>query len=727
MKDILKAVVFGGLFAIPFLTLYVENDYFFPFITGKNFWFRIIVEIVLAAWVLLALYDRQYRPRFSWILGSFGALIVIMFFANWFGEYPLKSFWSNLERMDGFVTLIHIFGYFVVLGSTLHEKRYWKYFLITSVVVAFFVALYGMAQYAGVGVVEKKVRIDSRLGNAAYMAIYMLFHVFVVMWLFVESKVKIHRIVYALLGLLFVFALIQTGTRGTTLGLMAGLATTAGYIGLFGARFRQFRNYALGIFALLIIAAGSLYAARDTEFVQSSLVLSRIANISIDDLSIRFTIWGMAAEGVKERPLLGWGQGNFSYVFNERFEPSLHGGEQWFDRVHNIMFDWLIAGGILGFLAYASIFVSCLYYLLWRPIFNKDDTFDVLERGVLVGLLAGYLTHNLVVFDNIISYIFFGTILAYLHARTSQIIPKIDEVFVPHKLITQMVAPIVIVSAGFVVYYVNVPNMQAASDIIDAFQASEPMERLAAFEQAFERESFANQEITEQLAQQAMSVGSRQGIDPEVREAYITLADEKLQELAKDKPGDARVHVFMSSFYRAIGDYERAKEQIDIARNLSLNKPSIIIQQAILEYSTGNLEGFRDYMKEAYELDTSNTEAQTLYSAAFYYLGDVEAARALVDDRVLPEFARTDFAVSAVQQSGDLETLGRIFEQRIKQEPNDPQHRASLAYIYNQQGDAEAAEAVLRQAAEDIPEFAGRANCFADNIAAGLAPEEGCE
>jgi hypothetical protein len=66
MKDILKAVVLGGLFLVPLLTLYVENDYFFPFITGKNFWFRIIIDVTVAAWVFLALYDAKYRPRFQY-------------------------------------------------------------------------------------------------------------------------------------------------------------------------------------------------------------------------------------------------------------------------------------------------------------------------------------------------------------------------------------------------------------------------------------------------------------------------------------------------------------------------------------------------------------------------------------------------------------------------------------------------------------------------------------
>jgi hypothetical protein len=36
MKDILKGIVYVGLFAVPFLTLYVANENFFPYITGKK-------------------------------------------------------------------------------------------------------------------------------------------------------------------------------------------------------------------------------------------------------------------------------------------------------------------------------------------------------------------------------------------------------------------------------------------------------------------------------------------------------------------------------------------------------------------------------------------------------------------------------------------------------------------------------------------------------------------
>jgi O-antigen ligase len=113
---------------------------------------------------------------------------------------------------------------------------------------------------------------------------------------------------------------------------------------------------------------------------------------------------------------LGYGQSNFNYVFNEYYDPRLYAQEQWFDRSHNIFFDWLVTGGFLGLLAYLSIFVAAVYYLFIQP-FRKGapETFTVIERGILLGLLAGYFTHNFVVFDNIVSYIFFAITLGLIH------------------------------------------------------------------------------------------------------------------------------------------------------------------------------------------------------------------------------------------------------------------------------------------------------------------------
>ena len=57
-----------GVFLVPFIPLIVASSMFFPFITGKNFAFRIIVEVLFALWLLLALRNPEIRPKRSFIL-----------------------------------------------------------------------------------------------------------------------------------------------------------------------------------------------------------------------------------------------------------------------------------------------------------------------------------------------------------------------------------------------------------------------------------------------------------------------------------------------------------------------------------------------------------------------------------------------------------------------------------------------------------------------------------
>ncbi|MBY0309575.1 O-antigen ligase family protein [Patescibacteria group bacterium] len=726
MKDILKTLVFGGLFLIPFLTLYVENDYFFPFITGKNFAFRIIVEIVFVLWALLALLDRRYRPKFSWVLVSMSALMIVMFFANLFGEHVSTGFFSNFERMDGYITLIHVYLLVLVLGSMFTEKRYWLYFMYTTLAVAFFVSFHGLAQFGGL-IEGNRGRIDGQLGNAAYMAIYMLFHIFFAFWMFVESKTTLSRVLFALLAGMFIFTLINTGTRGTALGFLAGSTVMVAYIALFATQFREFRKYAIAAFVFIVVATGIFVAARDTEFVQSNGNLARIANISLSELSTRGTIWQMAFEGVKERPLLGWGQGNFNYVFNAQYEPRLYSQEQWFDRTHNIVLDWLIAGGVLGFLAYVSLFLACLYYLLWRPFKHNDETFTVLERAVLLGILAGYVTHNLVVFDNIISYIFFAVILGLIHQRVSVVFPRVDAVRIDEKVVAQFAAPVALVLLVAVIYTLHVPNMQAAGDIIDSYRSASPEDQLAAFERALSRDSFARQEIVEQFAQQAMNIARNQAVSEETRGKFVTRAEAELLAFVKEKPGDARVHVFLGTFYRSFNEVEKAAEQMAIARSLSPRKQAIIAQQGIVEFTRNNNEAARDFFKEAFDLAQDNAEAREYYAAALFFTGDAEGAKALVDNEATKErFAASDFLINGVNAAGDLPFLAELFTIRRDKNPENAQNWASLAFVYYQMNDIDRALQILTEGGEVVPSFKKPAECIADNIKNGRAPDTAC-
>lgn len=749
MKDILKWTVIGCLFAVPFLTLYVENEYFFPFITGKNFWFRILVDIALVAYIALALYEPKYRPRWSWILGGAGVLLVVMFFANLLGEHPRSSFWSNFERMDGYVSIVHTYLYMLLLGSVLRTKQEWIWLFNTSLVVAVLAAVGGLAQYFGItsiidlyNINASVNRVDSTLGNPAYMAIYMLFHIFMVIWLIVQAKSTQLRVAYVATLPLFLFILVETGTRGTAVGLAVGVIVMSAYIAAFGAQYQTLRRYAIGGLALVFITIAAFVAFKDTEMVQNNPNLARIANISLGDLEIRSIIWGMAWEGVQERPLLGWGQSNFNYVFNEQYDPRLYGQEHWFDRAHNIFMDWLIAGGFLGLLAYLSIFAACAYYLFVRP--QQSDTttdFTVLERGILLGILAGYFTHNLVVFDNIVSYIFFAIILGLIHARVSTPIASISTKKVDESIITQAYLPVGLVSLVAVIYFVHAPGMAAASDIIKAFRAVQPSVELGVqrppegpeamhgyFIDALERDSFAHQEITEQISQQAMGIARNSQVSVEIRQLFASTSEEQLLKLVEEKPNDARVHVFIASYYRATNQVEKAVAQMQRARELSPDKQTIINQQGFTELARQDYAAALGFFKESFELDTNNVEAREYYAVALLYTGNEAAAIGLIDsDATLQRFARSQFMLDVAREAGANSLQQLLYTERVIFDAATAQNWATLSALQLQAGDTEAAAATLDQAGTIIPEFAITATCIADNIRAGVAePQTGC-
>src|SRR3989338_8773184 len=228
IESILKYFIFGGLFLILFLPLYVSDSMFFPFITGKNFAFRIIVELITGAWVILALRVPAYRPKKSLILYAFAAFIGVIAVADVLSENPFKSFWSNYERMEGFVALAHFGAYFLVASSMLAVANLWERFWQTSLGVSVILGGYGILQLAGkLEIHQGSTRLDATFGNSTYFAIYLLFHIFIAAFLAVRHKgAQWIRWVYGAVILLDVFMLYHTATRGAILGLLGGVALT---------------------------------------------------------------------------------------------------------------------------------------------------------------------------------------------------------------------------------------------------------------------------------------------------------------------------------------------------------------------------------------------------------------------------------------------------------------------------------------------------------------------
>ncbi|NDB61998.1 hypothetical protein EB001_26695, partial [bacterium] len=228
INTLIKYAIIIGLAAVPFIPTYVANYFFFPFISGKGFAFRIIVEIVFALWLILIFRergtsvvgtDRSVLPRFNAISLSISVFTFIALIADLAGLNPLRSIWSNFERMEGWLMIIHLWGYFMVLSSVLRTKESWHKFFNVVIVSGLITALYGLTQFFGWAETHQGSRVDASLGNSAYMAVYMLFNAFISAYLAASYFAKKHLFwSYTTASIFFSFIMFQTATRGTIIG-----------------------------------------------------------------------------------------------------------------------------------------------------------------------------------------------------------------------------------------------------------------------------------------------------------------------------------------------------------------------------------------------------------------------------------------------------------------------------------------------------------------------------
>ena len=700
------------LFIIPFLPLVVFNGLFFPFITGKNFAFRILVEIALAGWVLLAFVDKKYRPRFSWTLAIFAAFVVWMAIADAFGMNPAKAFWSNFERMDGWVTLIHLFAFFVVAGAVLGAGKLWRNWWLTFLSCATLVCLYALLQVAGVFAIHQGgVRVDATFGNAEYLAAYLLFAIAISLWQAFEAREK-KWLRYSLIALtiLELIVLYYTATRGAILGLVAAAGLGA-ILWMFEAG-KKGRRYAAITLAVLVVISGGFFLIRDSSFVQHDSTLVRIGSISVADGQTRFTIWHMAIEGAIARPITGWGQEGFNYVFNQYYQASLYGQEQWFDRAHDVFLDWLVAGGIPALLLFLALLV-CTVLGLYRS--NVSRT----ERVMLISALAAYAFQGLFVFDNLFSYVPLAAIIAMAHMASSRPIAKLENAPELSPGDFQVMAlPVGLVALVVVLWFVNVPNIRAAVDIITAITpGASAQTNIDAFKQAYSDGSFGNQEITEQLLGFTETVVQDQNVSTSDRQAFFNYAVQQTQMEVASIPNDARLRLEEALLLRSGGDYADALTASKTAAQLSPNKQTILIEVGVEEWQSGNLAAASTAFNEAYQLDTSFQEAAAYAAAGEIITGNIPGGKALLVQNFGTTTVDQDPVLLAYYQIKDFTDFIATWRLRVIDQGHTAQAEFGLAAALADAGDTAAARAEIEATISAHPEAATQGAAMLAQIA----------
>lgn len=752
-KSILRWVVIGGVFAMPVIVPFIVSaTMFFPYITGKNFTFRIITEVILSAWVLLALLDARYRPRFSWMLSALILFTVVIGIADIFGANAFKSIWSNFERMEGYITILHILAYFVVAGTVLNTERIWNAFWYTSlgasVAIAFIALKPAIAVLPDFAAIP---RIDATFGNPIYLAVYSLFHIFIALILMEKWRgTHWHQAILGLIALLHIVTMVLTLTRGTVLGFLGGVLVTAVLIALFERERKVLRWFSVGLLVAVVALIGTGFAIKDTEFGRTTPVVARFTQIELTSGTVhaRFMNWGSAWEGVKERPILGWGQGNFEYVFSKYFDPGMYGEEPWFDRTHNIFMDWLVAGGFLGLIAYLLIPISLLLHLWtvdvkekkWslrniisfsavRNLFKKHDhAFTATERALWTGLIVAYMFHNLFVFDNIISYILFASVLAYLHFRvTEKRAPLFEDVTVAKETVTAVALPVVLVVGGLLLWYLNVPGIQTSQALIRALIPEKklangqvvrqtPEEILDTYRVALGYDQLGRQEVREQLAQMASTIQRSEEVDQKVKNDFAVLTMREVEKEVERNPESARLRLFAGSIYGIYGYIDKAEETYRKVVELSPSKQAGLFQLGeVLLYEGKNDEAV-ELFKRAYELDTRYDDAARLYAIALIRAGKDKEAVDLVTKQFGSPYHFDERLYGEWANAKRFDIVVTILEERVAQNPDDLQLKVSLAATYKELGEIDKAVVLLTKAKEESPEYTEQIDTFIKEI-----------
>ncbi|MBL7049763.1 MAG: O-antigen ligase family protein [Nitrospira sp.] len=366
--------------------------------------------------------NRKYRPDVSPVVIALLCFVFITGIANLNGVDPYKSFWSNFERMEGYITIIHLMFFFFMVKSAFMSRKVWNVYFAFIVAVALMECFYAVfLQKTGM---EARVfrqefgdRIYGDLGNPSFFASYLLMAVIIciILWSHLRNAALKYLVGAGLASMIIV--IYMTGNRAAIIGIAAGFC----FLGLLslpkvlehiGSRLR---NYA-AIFLVVVIAAGLLFSVSDMaeDVLEHETVqrFSRMLNNPSEDTAIagRLSGWKLSWDAVKVRPLLGWGQDNFVAVHSVAYLPA-ESDPQWrMDRAHNIMLEWALSAGVFGVLGYFAVLFTAIA-AAYRAF--RDGKIRKLEYHLILSGLIAYIIHNMFSFDTINTYLPLIALLAY--------------------------------------------------------------------------------------------------------------------------------------------------------------------------------------------------------------------------------------------------------------------------------------------------------------------------
>ena len=738
-QPLIQIILGSAVISVAILPFVISEVTFFPGNFARAILFRIIVELMLMAYLgLIFIYpepgrriETKYLPPLNPLTILVGAWWLVMGLATLFSPQPRFSFWGGVERMEGFFTMSHYFLFFFILAGTIKEKKQWLFILNAGIAASGVMSAIAIVQHFKIAftypilVGSVLPRSTGTLENPLFLSGYLLFFIFLTLTLLALNTKKRIAFLYGGVLLLQIAALFFTDTRGGQIAFIVGMVW---FSLLFPSRHRLVRNgkivvaaatfIFLAAFLFLIFTQTFSFFLEELPFVPRLLLFATDLTGFISSLDQRIDVWNLSIEAFEERPLLGYGPESFTLVMDRFFSPPLNlfFRQQWLEKGLNIILDTLLISGIIGLAVYLGIF-----FVLFRELVLKNRN-NILSYGLFTVFLA-YFIQNLVSFDVFTSFLLFFLLLAFSAYFIS---PRKIGVSLPirlPKIVGQKITKypifitggIGIVMAGSIFFF-NLGPLLASRTLQETIKiAQENPDQLRNATNFFNAHhsrllrnsrflAYDNNLYQPLVVLDQITTVSAQN-DPEATQEILKNAISLLEEEQKMKPQFSKPRFALAKFYVKLSQFdasarEKAKENFEAATALSPNRYMFWLEWAKSDPLLGEPERAVEHGKKAIMLGAADPlipsgEAYFWTGIGYIYAGKIGTAQEYVN--VLQTPAALQYLEQTYKITKNYEFLvNRFYPERITAEPKNLQWRASLAVTYLQMGKTENACAEVR-------------------------------
>ncbi len=381
---------------------------------------EISIYIVATVALVKYFYKKDSNLVSPWLVaGKFNWLILLWLLAAVLAILASNDLRLSLGVFKGWWVDPVIFFY--LLLAAIKTPTDWLRVLNAYWVSASLLAAYGLMEYGLGWGLQTDGLLNSVYQPANYLAMYLVPAIFIgvaLIWNFWPARLAKLNLFILLIDL---WALFLTKSYGGFLGLAAG---TAVFIWFALSGQAQLRRKVIFAFLGILIISGLIVSVQPK-------FQGLIRGDPRTSITTRQEIWQTSFLLIKERPLFGWGLGNFQESYRSHTKFITLTPLEWFVvKAHNIFLNLWIEVGLFGLLVFLYLVGRYLWHLvpdLKSTIFGRR-----LWASTFIAIVTATLVHGLVdtpYFKNDLSLVFFlviGTGLLIRYYINWQMIIKTD-------------------------------------------------------------------------------------------------------------------------------------------------------------------------------------------------------------------------------------------------------------------------------------------------------------